>query len=56
LNLHAEVLSDLATVLVAAHRNDDARHAAEESLRLFYRKGNLMGVSRARGILGYLDD
>jgi tetratricopeptide (TPR) repeat protein len=50
-NLHAEVLSDLAEVLLSAHMHDRAREAAEESLRRFSMKGNLVGVARSQDLL-----
>jgi hypothetical protein len=56
LNLHAEVLSDYAEILTAASRSDMARNAAEESLRRFQQKGNMVGVSRTRTILANVID
>jgi hypothetical protein len=51
LNLHGEVLSDLAEILMAAGRSDAARGAAEESFRRFQQKGNQVGMSRSRKII-----
>jgi class 3 adenylate cyclase/tetratricopeptide (TPR) repeat protein len=51
LNLHGEVLSDLAEILMAAGRSDAAHGAAEESFRRFQQKGNQVGMSRSRKII-----
>jgi tetratricopeptide (TPR) repeat protein len=56
LNLHGEVLSDFAEILMSAGRSDVARDAAEDSLRRFEQKGNLVGASRARSILARVID
>ena len=49
--LHGGVLLDLAEILRAAGRSEDAKAAAREALALFERKGNLVLAERARAQL-----
>jgi class 3 adenylate cyclase/tetratricopeptide (TPR) repeat protein len=51
LNLHGDALIDLAEVLGAAGRPDEARAVVEHALALYERKGNLVSVARARAAL-----
>jgi tetratricopeptide (TPR) repeat protein len=48
LNARADSLVDLAEVLRAVERRDEARVALEKALALFEQKGNLVGAERAR--------
>ena len=48
LGLHADVLLDLAEVLLLAHRSEDAAAAAAEAVSLYERKGNVASARRAR--------
>ena len=47
-DLRGQISLDLATVLGAAGRPEEAQRAAEDALADFERKGNLVGVERAR--------
>jgi len=51
LDLRGQMSLDLADVLRAAGRHEDARRAAEDALANFDRKGNLVGVERVRRFL-----
>ena len=53
-NLRAGTLMDLAEILRAAGRADEASAALRESLSLYERKGNLVSAARARARLGEL--
>jgi DNA-binding SARP family transcriptional activator len=48
LNQHGDALLDLAEVLDAAGRADQARATVDEALGLYHRKGNLLGAAGAR--------
>lgn len=52
---HANVMMDLAAVLEAMGRLEDAGSAAGEALELFSRKGNVVGVDRAAALIARLD-
>jgi tetratricopeptide (TPR) repeat protein len=54
LNLHANALLDLATVLGQDRRPEDAAAAAEAAYALYERKGNLVGAAKARSFIGPL--
>ncbi len=51
LELHADALLGLAEVLALAGRADEGRPAIEQAIRLFERKGSVLGVERARALL-----
>ena len=51
---HADVLIDLADVLLIAGRFEDAAAAAEDALRLYQRKGIVPSASRARDLVDRL--
>ncbi|MBA2740852.1 MAG: AAA family ATPase [Actinobacteria bacterium] len=51
LNAHGEALLDLAEVLAMADRPTDGFQAVEAALRLFERKGNVVGVARSGTLL-----
>jgi ATP/maltotriose-dependent transcriptional regulator MalT len=51
LNLHANAVLDLATVLHHARRPEDAATAAEAANALYERKGNLVGAEGARSFV-----
>jgi hypothetical protein len=51
LDLHGDALLDLAAVLRAAGREEEARESAEAALDLYARKGNEVSVGRARALL-----
>jgi tetratricopeptide (TPR) repeat protein len=48
LTYHADALSDLAEVLEAAGRAEEAREAVRSALDLYEEKGNLVSAGRAR--------
>jgi class 3 adenylate cyclase len=54
LDMHAAAAIDLAEVLRAAGRPDEARRAAEAAVALYARKGNLVGVAKAEAMLAEL--
>ena len=45
---------DLSDVLRRAGRGEAAREAAEEALRLYERKGNVVSTARTRAVLADL--
>jgi hypothetical protein len=47
LNLQAQMRVASAEVLQAAHRDEQARQAAEAAIDLYERKGNRVGADRA---------
>ena len=49
-NLHADVLVDLAEVLIAVDRKPEAAEPLAEAIELYRRKGNLVGARRAASI------
>jgi tetratricopeptide (TPR) repeat protein len=51
LDFRAQISLDLATVLQAAGRAEEARRAAESALEDFEQKGNLVGAERARRMI-----
>ena len=51
LTLHGDALLDLAEVLRAAGRPDEAEAAVERALALYERKGNVVSATRARAAL-----
>ena len=51
LDLHGDVLLDLAEVQGLAGRDDDARLCVERALGLFERKGNIVSAEKARALL-----
>ena len=50
LGLQADVLLDLAEVLLLAHRSEDAAATAAEAVSLYERKGNVASARRAPGL------
>jgi tetratricopeptide (TPR) repeat protein len=54
LNLQGDALCDLASVLTAAFRNDEAAAALEQAVDRYERKGNLVMARRVRERLGEL--
>jgi len=54
LNLHANALLDLATVLQHDRRVEEAAAAAETAKTLYERKGNLIGVDKAQSFVGQI--
>jgi tetratricopeptide (TPR) repeat protein len=52
IDMHADALRALATVLAAAGKPEEARAAAERALVLYQRKGNVVSAARARALLG----
>jgi tetratricopeptide (TPR) repeat protein len=55
LNLHANALLDLATVLQHDRRPEDAAAAAEAANALYERKGNLVGAAEARSFVDRIE-
>ena len=55
LNLHANALLDLATVLQHDGRVEEATAAAEAANALYERKGNLVGADKARSFVGLIE-
>jgi DNA-binding SARP family transcriptional activator len=55
LNLHANALLDLATVLQHDRRVEEAAAAAEAAKALYERKGNLVGAEKAQSFVGKID-
>jgi predicted ATPase len=51
LDEHAAACLGLASVLIAAGRNSEAHEAAGQAIRLYERKGNLVGRARAEALL-----
>ncbi len=51
LDEHAAACLALASVLMAAGRNGEAREAAGQAIRLYERKGNLVGRARAEALI-----
>jgi ATP/maltotriose-dependent transcriptional regulator MalT len=51
LDLHGDALLDLADVLRADGREEEARESAEAALDLYARKGNEVATERARALL-----
>jgi len=51
LDLHGEVLLELADVLWRDNRERERRECVEQALELFERKGNLVAADRARAAL-----
>ena len=51
IDLHGDTLRDLATVLVAAGKLDEARAAARDAIELYERKGNVVSAGMARVLL-----
>ena len=51
LDLHGDVLVDLAEILRLAGREEEARESAEAALDLYLRKGNDVAADRARALL-----
>ena len=51
LSLHADRLVDLGIVLRLEERMDEAVSRLEQALRLYERKGNLVGAARSRALL-----
>jgi tetratricopeptide (TPR) repeat protein len=51
LPLHADSLVDLAIVLRLAGRTDEGRSQAERALRLYERKGDIVGATRCSALL-----
>src|SRR5215207_6346036 len=51
IELHADVLLELATVLARDNRERERRACVEEALELFARKGNLVAADRTRALL-----
>lgn len=56
LNQRANVRLDVAEVLLAAGRHEDARTRALEAEEIFARKGNIVGAGRARAMLERLPE
>jgi tetratricopeptide (TPR) repeat protein len=56
LNLHANALLDLATVLHHGGNLEDAAAAAEAANALYERKGNLVGAEEARSFVSVIDE
>jgi tetratricopeptide (TPR) repeat protein len=54
LNLHANALLDLATVLQHDRRVEEAAAAAETAKTLYERKGNLIGADKAQSFVGQI--
>jgi Flp pilus assembly protein TadD len=52
LNLHGNVLMDLAEVLTLGGRRSEADQAIEAAIGLYERKGNVVSAARAAGSLG----
>ena len=52
--MQGDALCDLASVLTAAFRNDEAAAALEQALDRYERKGNLVMARRVRERLGEL--
>ena len=52
LDLHAGALLDLAEILRLAGRADEAQSYTEQALELLERRGNIVGVERARALAG----
>jgi DNA-binding SARP family transcriptional activator len=55
LNLHANSLLDLATVLHHSRRLEDAAAAAAAAAALYERKGNLVVAEQARSLVGLIE-
>jgi DNA-binding SARP family transcriptional activator len=55
LNLHANALLDLATVLQHDRRVEEAAAAAEAAHALYERKGNLVGADKAQSLVGVIE-
>jgi tetratricopeptide (TPR) repeat protein len=51
LNWHGDVLLDLAEVLRAAGKPEEARTAVEQALALYEQKGNVVSANAARRLL-----
>jgi class 3 adenylate cyclase/tetratricopeptide (TPR) repeat protein len=51
LNLHADALVSLATVLTARDRAEEAAATVRDALRLYEAKGNLVAAARVRSLL-----
>jgi hypothetical protein len=51
LDLHGDVLLNLADMLRLDARDDDARSCVESALGLFERKGNIVSAEKARELL-----
>ena len=51
-NLHADVLVDLAEVLIAVNRKPEAAEPLTEAIGLYRRKGNVVGARHAASIVG----
>jgi hypothetical protein len=49
-NLRADLLVDLAEVLLRAHQSAKAESVIAEAIRLYERKGNLVSAARARTV------
>jgi predicted ATPase/class 3 adenylate cyclase len=47
-NQHGDALADLATVLAAAERHEEAFQVSEEAFRVYERKGNLVAAERVQ--------
>jgi hypothetical protein len=55
LNLHANALLDLATVLHHDRRLEDAATLGEAAKGLYERKGNLIGANKARSFVDLVE-
>ena len=53
---HATVWADLAEVLIAAGRRDDARAALENAASIFEAKGNVVSAAKTRERLSAVPD